>query len=72
VSTPSGPPPALPDKSVGGTPAIAPSPAIQHKSDSTTVPDKTPTLPNNPIPRSTPTLTPAGGAMGGFALLGMW
>jgi subtilisin family serine protease len=72
VSTQSGPPPALPDKSVGDAPASTSGPAIQHKDNSTTVPDKAPTLPNNPVPQPTPALTPAGGAMGGFALLGMW
>jgi len=72
VSTPSGPPPALPDKSVDGAAAITARPAIQHKSDSTTVPDRTPIPPSNPVPQPTQALTPAGGAVGGFALLGMW
>jgi subtilisin family serine protease len=71
VSTPSSPPPALPDRTVGGSTSNKPavSGALPHKGGSTAAP---PPPPANPVPQPPSSLTPAGGAVGGFALLGMW
>jgi subtilisin family serine protease len=74
VSTPSSPPAALPDRTVGGSTPNKPvvNSPLPHKGEAPTAPDTTTPPPASPVRQPPPSLTPAGGPVGGFALLGMW